>query len=70
MRSDAAPRPSLVALVTFLGAAAGTGRLLHLSLAALAFAAAVILVASTLRGKPVPRGSLRDFVAAAVDVAV
>ena len=54
--------PALVALLSFLAAAAGTDRPLHVALAALAFAAAVVLAALTLRGEQVPRGSLRDYV--------
>jgi heme o synthase len=54
--------PALVALVAFLAAAAGTSRPLHVALAAVAFAAAVVLAASTLRGEHVPRGSVRDYV--------
>jgi len=54
--------PALVALLSFLAAAAGTGRPLHVALAALAFAAAVVLAALTLRGEPVPRGGVRDYI--------
>ncbi|HEX7582103.1 MAG TPA: UbiA family prenyltransferase, partial [Gaiellaceae bacterium] len=55
--------PTLVPLLFFLAAAAWTGnRPLHVALAALAFAAAVVLAALTLRGERTARGSLRDYV--------
>src|SRR6187455_2727983 len=46
--------PPLVALVTSEG--------LHLGLAALAFAASLVVAAVTFRGARVPRGTLRDYV--------
>ena len=54
--------PALVALLSFLAAAVGTGRSLHVAFASLAFAAAVVLAASTFRGERAPAGSLRDYV--------
>jgi heme o synthase len=54
--------PALVALFSFLAAAVGTGRVIHVALASLALAAAVVLAALTFRGAEVPRGSVRDYV--------
>jgi protoheme IX farnesyltransferase len=54
--------PALVALLFFVAAAAGTNRTTHVALASLAFAAAVVLAAATLRGEPGQRGALRDYV--------
>jgi protoheme IX farnesyltransferase len=54
--------PALVALLFFVAAAAGTSRTTHVALASLAFAAAVVLAAATLRGDPGQRGALRDYV--------
>jgi len=54
--------PALVALVLVGLAAAVTAPGIHLALAALAFAAAIVLVALTFKGEPVPLGSLGDYV--------
>ena len=54
--------PALVALLLFVAAAAGTSRTTHVALASLAFAAAVVLAAATLRGEPGQRGALRDYI--------
>src|SRR6185437_4505579 len=54
--------PALVALLLFVAAAAGTSRTTHVTLASLAFAAAVVLAASTFRGEPGQRGALRDYI--------
>jgi protoheme IX farnesyltransferase len=54
--------PAVAALAAFLAAAVGTGRFLHVAFAALAFAAAIVLAASTFRGERVAPGSLRDYV--------
>ena len=54
--------PALVALLFFVAAAAGTNRTTHVALASLAFAAAVVLAAATLRGEPGQRGALRDYI--------
>ena len=54
--------PTLVTLLSFIAAAAATGRPLHIALAALAFAAAVALAAATWQGEKVARGSIRDYV--------
>ena len=53
--------PSLGALAFFLVAAAVTPRGLHVAFAALALAAASVLAVACFRGKPLPRGSLRDY---------
>jgi len=50
------------ALVLFGAAALVTSEGLHLGLAALAFAASLLVAAVTFRGAPVPRGTLRDYV--------
>jgi len=54
--------PSVTALILFGLAAAVTAPGLHLALSALAFAASGVVAAATLRGEPVPAGSLRDYV--------
>jgi len=54
--------PSLGALASFLVAAAVTPRPLHVGLAALALAATSVLAVACFRGKPLPRGSVRDYV--------
>ena len=54
--------PSLAALVTFGAAALVTVHGLHLALAALAFAAALVVTALVHRGRRVPAGPLRDYV--------
>jgi len=54
--------PSLAALVLFGLAAAVTAPGLHLALAALAFAAAVVSAAATFRGEAAAPGSVRDYV--------
>jgi heme o synthase len=53
--------PSLIALASFLVAAAVTPRGLHIAFAALALAAAAVLAVACFRGKPLPRGSARDY---------
>jgi protoheme IX farnesyltransferase len=55
--------PSVTALVLFGLAAAVTAPGLHLALSGLAFAASVVVGAMTFRGRPVPMGSARDYVA-------
>jgi len=50
------------ALVLFGAAALVTSKGLHLGLAALAFAASLVVAAVTFRGAPVARGTLRDYV--------
>jgi protoheme IX farnesyltransferase len=56
--------PSLAALGLFGAAALVTGRAAHIALAALAFAAALVLAAVTMRGgERVPAGSWKDYVA-------
>ena len=54
--------PSVTALALFLAAALVIGRPAHLSLAALALAAALVAVVGCFRGEPVPRASIRDYV--------
>ena len=54
--------PSVSALVLFGIAALVTAPVLHLALAAVAFAATLLLAASTYRGEPAPRASWRDYV--------
>ncbi len=54
--------PSLSTLVLFGIAALVTAPGLHLALAAIAFAAALVLVAVTYRGEPAPAASWRDYV--------
>jgi heme o synthase len=54
--------PSLGALATFLVAAAVTPRPLHVGLAALALAGTSVLAVACFRGKPLTRGSVRDYV--------
>jgi heme o synthase len=54
--------PAVAALVAFLAAALGTGRVVHAAFAALAFAAAAVLAVSTFRGERVSPGSVRDYV--------
>jgi heme o synthase len=53
--------PSLGALASFLVAAAVTSRGLHIAFAALALAAASVLAVACFRGRPLPRGSVRDY---------
>jgi protoheme IX farnesyltransferase len=53
--------PSLVALVFFGAAALVTGTALHVTLAALAFAATLVASAQTFRGEQVAPGSWRDY---------
>jgi protoheme IX farnesyltransferase len=54
--------PALTSLVLFGAAALVTTPGLHLALAALAFAAALVATVATYRGQPVPRASVRDYV--------
>ena len=54
--------PAGTALLGFLAAALVTARVAHLVFAALALAAALVAVAGCLRGEPVPRGAVRDYV--------
>jgi hypothetical protein len=54
--------PSVSALVLFGIAALVTAPVLHLALAAVAFAATLVLAVSTYRGEPTPRASWRDYV--------
>jgi protoheme IX farnesyltransferase len=54
--------PSLGALAAFLVAAAITPRPFHVGLAALALAATSVLAVACFRGKPLPSGSVRDYV--------
>ena len=54
--------PSVSALVLFGAAAVVTAPGLHLALSAVAFAATLVLAASTYRGEPAPRASWRDYV--------
>jgi len=54
--------PALAALVSFGIAALVTPRGLHLAFSAVAFAAALILTASTYRGRAAERASWRDYV--------
>jgi protoheme IX farnesyltransferase len=54
--------PALGALVLFGIAALVTLQGLHLALAAVAFAATLILTVATYRGEPAPRASWRDYV--------
>ena len=54
--------PSLVALVLFGLAALITAPGVHVSLAALAFAATLVLCVQCFRGEPVPSGPWRDYV--------
>ncbi len=54
--------PSVSALVLFGIAALVTAPTLHLALSAVAFAATLVLAASTYRGEPAPRASWRDYV--------
>ncbi|MFL6010776.1 MAG: heme o synthase [Gaiellaceae bacterium] len=56
-------RPALAALVLFGIAALVTGPGLHLALAAVAFAAALVATVATYRGEPAPRAAWRDYVA-------
>jgi protoheme IX farnesyltransferase len=53
--------PAGAALVLFGVAALVTAPGAHLALAAMAFAASLVLAAFTLRGEPVPRASVRDY---------
>ncbi|HVM17056.1 MAG TPA: heme o synthase [Gaiellaceae bacterium] len=54
--------PAAAALALFLGAVASWwSRPLHLALAALALAAALVSAAATFRGERAPRGSARDY---------
>jgi protoheme IX farnesyltransferase len=55
-------RPSLVALVLFGAAAVAPGEPAHATLAALAFAATLVVCAQTFRGAHVDAGSWRDYV--------
>jgi protoheme IX farnesyltransferase len=54
--------PALSALVLFGIAALVTAPGVHLALSAVAFAASLVLVATTYRGKPAPRASVRDYI--------
>jgi protoheme IX farnesyltransferase len=54
--------PALSAVVLFGIAALVTAPGLHLALAAVAFAASLVLAAATYRGEPAPRASWRDYV--------
>jgi heme o synthase len=54
--------PALTALVLFGVAALVTAPGLHLALAALAFAAAVVVAALTYRGRPAPHAPWRDYI--------
>jgi heme o synthase len=54
--------PALTALVLFGVAALVTAPGLHLTLAALAFAAAVVVAAATYRGRPAPHAAWRDYI--------
>jgi protoheme IX farnesyltransferase len=54
--------PSVCALAFFLVAAVVTPRALHVAFAALALAAACVLAVACFRGRPLPRGSVRDYV--------
>jgi heme o synthase len=54
--------PAGSALVLFGIAALVTSPILHLALAAVAFAASLVLAAATYRGEPAPRASWRDYV--------
>jgi len=54
--------PSLSALAAFLVAAVVTAHALHVAFAALALAAACVLAVACFRGKPLRRGSVRDYV--------
>jgi heme o synthase len=54
--------PALTALVLFGVAALVTAPGLHLALAALAFAAAVVVAAATYRGRPAPHAAWRDYI--------
>jgi heme o synthase len=53
--------PSLCALASFLAAAVVTSRGLHVAFAALALAATCVLAVTCFRGKPSPRGTVRDY---------
>jgi protoheme IX farnesyltransferase len=55
--------PSLAALALFGTAALVTGRIPHVALASLAFAAALVTAAAVMRGEPVAAGPWRDYVA-------
>src|SRR5438132_2360089 len=54
--------PALAALVLFGAAALLTSPVVHVTAAALSFAAAVVATAATFRGEPAPRASVRDYV--------
>src|SRR5947207_212750 len=54
--------PAVVALALFGAAALLTAHVPHVVAASLAFAATVVVAALTVRGAPVPRASLRDYV--------
>ncbi len=54
--------PSVAALASFLAAALVIGRPLHIALAALALATALVATAETLRGEYVPAAPWRDYV--------
>jgi heme o synthase len=54
--------PAAAALVGFLAAALVTPHPLHLVLAGIALAAALMAVVGCFRGEPVPRAALRDYV--------
>jgi protoheme IX farnesyltransferase len=54
--------PAGSALVLFGIAALVTSPILHVALAAVAFAASLVLAAATYRGEPAPRASWRDYV--------
>ena len=54
--------PSLVAVAVFGAAALATEHVVHIALAAVAFAATSVVCALTFRGDPLPSGSWRDYV--------
>ncbi|HEY7017107.1 MAG TPA: heme o synthase [Gaiellaceae bacterium] len=54
--------PSVAALAAFLAAALAISKPAHLTLAGVALAAALVAVAQTFRGKPVPPAPWRDYV--------
>jgi heme o synthase len=55
--------PAVVSLALFGAAALATGRVAHITLAALAFAATLVAAVATWRGEPIAAGSWRDYVA-------
>jgi protoheme IX farnesyltransferase len=54
--------PAAATLVAFAAAATATAPAPHVALASVAFAGSLLLVNETLRGEPVPRGAVRDYV--------